>query len=176
MCYQQHGHCSEEFYQDQVKETLQSTVADEQTRQATLDMLQRLQLEEEEAEDDELEEEKVRRIQCIYDRLVDGEDPDRVWLDLHEDERQEFWQIIESGQLAEIAVGERNLVPWYSDPISNGLIQELSTTKVQSDRIPAAIPDGIPSIQSLLGGRDPSPQLCHNLAERSEERRVGKEC
>ena len=162
-CYREHGQCSEDFYQDQVKQTLQSTVADEQQRQATLEMLERLQIQEQEEEDEQLEEERVQRIECIYQRLVEGEDPDRVWLSLVEEERQDFWRFMESGQLADWAIDQEQLVPWYCDPISHGMIQEVGDNR--SNRLPATIPDQIPPIQELLGGKAASPLLANNFVE-----------
>jgi len=46
VCYKAHGECSEQFYQQQVEETLHNSVVSEEQRAATLDMLQRLQLDE----------------------------------------------------------------------------------------------------------------------------------
>lgn len=45
-CYKLHGDCSEKFYQKQLEEMLQNTVASEERKNQTLEMLQRLQLQE----------------------------------------------------------------------------------------------------------------------------------
>mmetsp|Transcript_16952 Transcript_16952/g.21629 ORF Transcript_16952/g.21629 Transcript_16952/m.21629 type:complete len:133 (-) Transcript_16952:326-724(-) len=59
---------------------------------------------------------------------------------------------------------DQNLIPWYCDPISNGLIKEISA-ETQSDRIPATIPTNIPPISSLVPSGNPSSLLQNNFVE-----------
>jgi len=85
-----------------------------------------------------------------------------VWLSLLEEERQEFWRFIKTGELANISIQEQNLHPWYCDPISNGLVKDVTES---TSILPCTIPEEIPEINSLVPSGNPSPLLANNFIE-----------
>jgi len=118
-----------------------------------------------EEEDDLLEEQRIQRMEVIYKRLQDGEDPDKVWLLLKEDEHQEFLKFINSGEVNSLGIKESNLYPWYCDPLSNGLVEEISISS-ENNRLPISkIPTNIVPISSLVPNGNISELVKYNFIE-----------
>jgi len=130
-------------------------------------MLQRLQLQEMEENDEQLEQERVERLESLYKQLqMDKHKTDNVWFSLSEHERQEFWKLMETGELAAMTIQEENLHPWYCDSISNGLVEELSEEESKKEKkLPCIIPENIPPIESLVPSGNPSNLLKNNFIE-----------
>ena len=112
-----------------------------------------------------MEEQRIQRMEGIYKRLQDGEDPDKVWLLLQEDEHQEFLKFINSGEASSLGIKENNLFPWYCDPISNGLVEDI-TISSENNRLPILeIPNNIVPILSLVPNGNISDLVKYNFIE-----------
>ena len=118
-----------------------------------------------EEEDEQIEEERVCRIELIYHRLQEGENPDTVWLSLHEEERQEFWKVLNSGELAALTIKNESLMPWYCLAESNGLVEDVTIDYEGKIGINIVIPENIPLISSLIPGGHASNLLGFNFVE-----------
>ncbi|KAK7081140.1 hypothetical protein SK128_007090 [Halocaridina rubra] len=126
-CYKHENHlqCSEGFYKDQVKEQLEGTTVSEESRKRMLEILNRVERGEEalsdneeplDSDDDEEEEELSSRM-----RGIDLNDSNAVWKLLSEAEREEFRELVKSGNYGDLVP---TWSPWWEQNVP--LVQDIS--------------------------------------------------
>ncbi|XP_018017582.1 uncharacterized protein LOC108674177 [Hyalella azteca] len=149
-CYSgaKHSSCSEDFYKEQVHLQLHNHQAPPDSRKRMIEMLKRLESpdafaptpsqllnpEQQSFEQDENEQLDSDDDEDLETRLqgIDLDDSDAVWEQLTEDERRQFCQLIQSGDINEILP---TYIPWWLPPESvadNGpIIVELQDTEAK---------------------------------------------
>ena len=141
-CYTNHGNsCTEHFYKENVNEFLQSQVADEFEKQKTIEMLQRLSLQDEEEITMEIQQKEDERIEIILEKIKKGENIDEIWSHFTDDEKRDFEKNI--SQL--YSKNNNSFTPWYHS----------------NDAQPPPIPSNIISFSKLMGNSSQTSPNIH---------------
>lgn len=144
-CYksEQHANCSESFYRENVIQEMASSKDDQeaaQTSKAMMDILKRLDgtdgepsFDEEEEDDDEerlveIDSDDAEDIPSLAERLggIDLDNADAVWEQLTEEERLEFQNMLESGDISQVMP---ELEPWWMGKYEVELVQTVDGNK-----------------------------------------------
>lgn len=145
---------------------LQSRQGSSDDKQKVLEMLQRLENDEENDQDwedldsdDDGEEE-----QDLVDRLaeVDLNNADEVWQRLTDAEKQEFKSIVYNGDIEKIM---QRVEPWWKQKIEMKPVQDLEEERKQIKKILKTCPREI-SVKNFteITSKPPAPCLIHNIA------------
>lgn len=115
VCYKAvtHSDCSEAFYKECIKEHVTSQEPIKESRNKMLEMLERVNRDDEENIYDEYSSDDSDDVDSINERLagVDLDDADAVWEKLTEEERQEFIGLVKEGDVTQLLP---SWVPWWS--------------------------------------------------------------
>ncbi|XP_066286083.1 zinc finger HIT domain-containing protein 2-like [Branchiostoma lanceolatum] len=168
-CYRSEKHvgCSEQFYKEHIIEELKQQRGSHEEKQKVLEMLKRLEDQEEEEEGEDMTDELT-----LEDRLQ-GLDLDRdaeaIWDQLTDQERAEFQSVVERGMLGDML---EMWTPWWRlSQKQASLIEEVGTaqdtvTEETESRTNASPPppllSKIPILSSLLKGQ-PSESIKYNI-------------
>ncbi|RZF36587.1 hypothetical protein LSTR_LSTR010698 [Laodelphax striatellus] len=118
-CYraEMHSNCSEAFYKDCIADEIKSQETNPDAQKKMLEILQRMQQQQEDGDfdgDDVLfGEDDEDELVDLADRLkdVDLEDADTVWKCLTEEERNEFQELLKSGDIESVVP---KFEPWWT--------------------------------------------------------------
>lgn len=166
-CYRSeaHGQCSEAFYRDCVLSELGSEDADPQTRAKMLEMLSRLRNSELETEYNELDSDDESEELDLADRLqgIDLDDADSVWDKLTDKEKEEFEELLRTGDVTKIF---STWEPWWYYRVKKKVIQDLDSVEETDDSYKKRCPAVDESIQPLskMTKVKPSANVMWNLA------------
>ncbi|XP_022207771.2 zinc finger HIT domain-containing protein 2 [Nilaparvata lugens] len=170
-CYRAevHSSCSEAFYKDCIADEIKSQETNPDAQKKMLEILQRMQQQQEAGEFDEDllfgdEEDDGDDLVDLADRLkhVDLEDADTVWQCLTEEERNEFQEMLKSGNIDNIVP---KFEPWWTvrdDKKVVDLDKEDEELKGLKQRCPKVENKVVPFIN--LSKVSPSSTVCYNLA------------
>ncbi|CAB0007980.1 unnamed protein product [Nesidiocoris tenuis] len=116
-CYKSpnHSDCSEEFYKGNVQEWLAAEGTDPEAKNEMMEILKRINQQDDEFDDciDESDGDSDEE-ESLSDRLamVDLDNPDELWAKLLPEEKQEFLELIKSGDVAKLVP---EWEPWWED-------------------------------------------------------------
>ncbi|XP_065094843.1 zinc finger HIT domain-containing protein 2 [Ochlerotatus camptorhynchus] len=187
-CYksEQHGQCSESFYRENVIQEMTFAKDEQEAAQSSgkmMDILKRLgeadlqdgtlyDVEEDVDDDDEERFEEIdsddgENFQNLADRLggIDLDNADAVWGQLTDEERREFQNLLENGDISQILP---IVEPWWTRDYNVELIQSANSKKLSGgekdliEKCPA-LKKGVKNFKDLCS-KDPSPLMKFNLA------------
>lgn len=153
-CYKdvKHQGCSEDFYKDWVQTYLRMEQAEPETQRKMVDILKAAH--KEEAEDGDDDHEGVDDVAELVQRLEQTDiDPETAWSYLTEDEKQEFEEMIKSGDVGKLVPVWK---PWWEDvPLVTEVTADDSSKQCASS----------PSVQPLckLTSREPAPCVVNSV-------------
>ncbi|XP_026754590.2 zinc finger HIT domain-containing protein 2 [Galleria mellonella] len=172
-CYksEQHNACSESFYRDCVNEELAFHQADDDSKRKMLDILKKMQEQDEQdldipeelLEDDHSvvdsdDEEEIDLHERIKDLNLD--DPDAVWNVLTEDERNEFEALLNQGEVGSIIP---QWEPWWMYRKEEKVVEDVSYNIELEEKLKDCPPlKMVPPLSSLTTVQ-PSPAIKFNI-------------
>ncbi|XP_071959613.1 zinc finger HIT domain-containing protein 2-like [Antedon mediterranea] len=161
-CYKslRHADCSESFYREHVIDEMKNTKKSSEERQQVLDMLKRLEEDDQQYDMNSDEESLETRLEGLNLE----KDSDLVWEKLTHEEREGFEKLLKNekfGGLLEI------WIPWWSHH-DKSLVKEVKGSSDKNHQITSA-PDDVPKIlpnitpfNQLLKSGTPSPSISFN--------------
>ncbi|XP_054277793.1 zinc finger HIT domain-containing protein 2 [Macrosteles quadrilineatus] len=159
-CYQSelHSQCSETFYKDCVVEQIRSEDVDPQTQSKMMEILQRVQNIDEQFDEEVPDSDDDDSVEDLAGRLagVDLDDPDSVWEKLTLAEKQQFEELLRSGDVSQIVP---HWQPWWLFKEEKKLVTDLDTVN-QAPELPSNIPKLLENIQPLSKLSKVSPSPC----------------
>ncbi|XP_062564224.1 zinc finger HIT domain-containing protein 2 [Armigeres subalbatus] len=179
-CYksEQHLQCSESFYRENVIQEIALVRNDQESAEsskAMIDILGRLdetaglQFNEDEESDnnEEVDSDDGENIRSLAERLgvINLDNADAVWQQLTDEERNEFQNMLESGDISQIMP---IVEPWWERPYQVELIQSASGNKLSAGE--RNLIEKCPPIKKSIKGfkeicsKEPSPLMKYNVA------------
>ncbi|KAF6212172.1 hypothetical protein GE061_012693 [Apolygus lucorum] len=161
-CYQSQAHsdCSEQFYKENIQEYLKAEGPDSQSKNKMMEMLKKFENEQLD-EDDLRDSEDSDDESSLTDRLaeVDLDDPDEVWDKLLPEERQEFLELLKSGDVTKLIP---EWEPWWEKKY------HVPKVRFLDDPVEPKYVEECPRILSVpnfsvLTKSDPSPHVYFNF-------------
>ncbi|XP_023707336.1 zinc finger HIT domain-containing protein 2 isoform X2 [Cryptotermes secundus] len=163
-CYQSelHVNCSEAFYRDCVIEEVKSRETDSHSGRKMNEILQRLQ---ENEDNSDIDSDDGDSIPDLHERLrnVDLDDADSIWEKLTLAERQEFENLLQSGDASQlVALWE----PWWLYRKQKILVQDL---KMEQDTLHPAYEANCPTVNKnvppffKISKTPPAPCVKYNI-------------
>ncbi|KAI8359967.1 hypothetical protein BD560DRAFT_426087 [Blakeslea trispora] len=144
-CYKdlKHADCTENFYRESVTAEIQSREVDKESKHKMLEMLQRLEQDNQEFEEEHQDDAKYEALLEKFSEMdIENTDPDLIWNLLSEQEREEF-----KGSLKELQEmgnwsqwGLPDYTPWWLE--STPLISDAQDTmSLRRPTLPSQLPD-----------------------------------
>ena len=107
---QSHGaQCVESFYQQQIEQQLKATKASDLEREAMIETLERLRLEEIEQDDEQIELRRQEHLELLHDMMLNDAGIDDIWHAMTSAEKQAFEHDVQTGSLSASMIRE----PWW---------------------------------------------------------------
>ena len=164
-CYQSEAHreCSEGFYKECVERELHGQGLGEESKKKMQDILHRVHREEEEEEDfmDSDDEEDAEELEKRLEG-VDLEDTNKVWSSLTKEEKRQFQEMVNSGELVGLMP---EYTPWWKQRVVLKKIVEVDEEKGQLDETLRKncpeVCETIPSLRNVV--KNPSPFIKFGL-------------
>ena len=165
-CYQSEAHreCSEGFYKECVERELHGQGLGEESKKKMQDILHRVHREEEEEEDvmDSDDEEDAEELEKRLEG-VDLEDTSKVWSSLTKEEKRQFQEMINSGELVGLMPEYK---PWWKQRVELKKIVEVGEEEEEQldETLRKSCPtvcEKIPSLRNVI--KNPSPFIKFGL-------------
>ncbi|XP_046387074.1 zinc finger HIT domain-containing protein 2 isoform X2 [Ischnura elegans] len=157
ICYRANVHlqCSESFYKECIEEELKARNGDPKSQKEMLDILKRVENEE---DDESLDSDDEEMAPELEERLagISLDDADAVWDVLTEEERKEFVDLLQKGDVSQIVP---NWTPWWKYREEKKLIEEITSSSTRDETFMQNCPkllDNIPSFDEICK----SPAAC----------------
>ncbi|XP_069683761.1 zinc finger HIT domain-containing protein 2 isoform X2 [Periplaneta americana] len=161
-CYQSevHVNCSEAFYQDCVMEDLKSQDTDPVAERKMAEIFKRLQQTEDDDENN-LDSDDDDSMPDLHERMrnVNLDDADSVWEKLTPAERQEFEEMLQSGDASELVAPWE---PWWLYRKKKVLVEEMETEYPDYRVNCPKIKNNVPSFHQI-SKTAPSPCVKFNI-------------
>ncbi|XP_033117229.1 zinc finger HIT domain-containing protein 2-like [Anneissia japonica] len=163
-CYKSslHADCSESFYKESVMDEMKKTKKSPEERQQVMDMLRRLEEEDQQYQLDSNEDSLEHKLALFFQNFTE-KDSDRVWEQLTQEEKEGFERLLKNDKLGGIM---EMWVPWWVHH-SKSLVEEVSERSEKSHQVTMTtdMPEILPNIapfNQLLKTGSPSPVICFN--------------
>ena len=168
-CYQSEAHreCSEGFYKECVERELHGQGLGEESKKKMQDILHRVhrkeEEEEEEEEDDVMDSDDEEDAEELEKRLegVDLEDTSKVWSSLTKEEKRQFQEMVNSGELVGLMPEYK---PWWKHRVELKKIVEVGEEEEVDETLRKGCPtvcENIPGLKNLI--KHPSPFIKFGL-------------
>eukprot|EP01130_Rhizamoeba_saxonica_P004337 TRINITY_DN1775_c0_g1_i2.p1 TRINITY_DN1775_c0_g1~~TRINITY_DN1775_c0_g1_i2.p1 ORF type:complete len:341 (+),score=83.04 TRINITY_DN1775_c0_g1_i2:235-1257(+) len=153
-CYQKHGSCTENFFQENVVEELKSTVATDDEKKNMMEILERVNTNFIEGKEDIDLINNLENVDLDDPNLIDSLTPEQL---------ADFHKQIETGTISRLI---EEWEPWWRSENESSGIKEITDDENEEENtsvIPLIIPD-IPPL-SEVSSKPPSELLLNNLVE-----------
>jgi len=164
-CYQSEAHreCSEGFYKECVERELHGQGLGEESKKKMQDILQRVhRKEEEEEEEDVMDSDDEEEAEELEKRLegVDLEDTSKVWSSLTKEEKRQFQEMLNSGELVGLMPEYK---PWWKQRVELKKIVEVGEEELDETlrKSCPTVCEKIPNLRNVL--KNPSPFIKYGL-------------
>ena len=164
-CYQSEAHreCSEGFYKECVERELHGQGLGEESKKKMQDILHRVHREEEEGEEDVMDSDDEEDAEELEKRLegVDLEDTSKVWCSLTKEEKRQFQEMLNSGELVGLMP---EYTPWWKQRVEMKKIVEVGEEEKLDETLRESCPtvvEKIPSLRNVI--KNPSPFIKFGL-------------
>ena len=165
-CYQSEAHraCSEGFYKECVERELHGQGLGEESKKKMQDILHRVHRKEEDEEEDVIDSDDEEDAEELEKRLegVDLEDTSQVWSSLTKEEKRQFQEMVNSGELVGLMPEYK---PWWKHRMKLKKIVEVGKEEEELDETLRnscpTVCDNIPSLRNAM--KNPSPFIKFGL-------------